>query len=111
MVQDPTNSQSLNRYSYVWNNPLNATDPSGFFVSLLVGAILSFVPKITVGVAAAWMAAAAVVETLIAGGNFLDALVSGLSAAAFTALGAQFAGPFGFKEAISTALVFGTLGG
>ena len=28
-VQDPLNTQSLNRYSYVWNNPLNATDPSG----------------------------------------------------------------------------------
>lgn len=30
MIQDPYKTQSLNRYSYVWNNPLNATDPSGF---------------------------------------------------------------------------------
>ena len=30
IIQDPLNTQSLNRYSYVWNNPLNATDPSGF---------------------------------------------------------------------------------
>jgi RHS repeat-associated protein len=30
-VQDATNSQSLNRYSYVMNNPLSMTDPSGFF--------------------------------------------------------------------------------
>lgn len=30
LVQNPTKVQSLNRYSYVWNNPLNATDPSGF---------------------------------------------------------------------------------
>jgi hypothetical protein len=30
-VQSPLNSQSLNRYSYVWNNPLSATDPSGYF--------------------------------------------------------------------------------
>ena len=29
-IQAPYNTQSLNRYSYVWNNPLNATDPSGY---------------------------------------------------------------------------------
>ena len=30
-VQDPGNLQSYNRYSYVWNNPLSSSDPSGFF--------------------------------------------------------------------------------
>ena len=30
-VQAPKNTQSLNRYSYVLNNPLSYTDPSGFF--------------------------------------------------------------------------------
>ena len=30
-IPDPGSSQSLNRYSYVRNNPLNATDPSGHF--------------------------------------------------------------------------------
>jgi RHS repeat-associated protein len=30
-VPAPTDSQSHNRYSYVRNNPLSATDPSGFF--------------------------------------------------------------------------------
>lgn len=29
-VQDPTNAQSLNRYTYAWNNPLTLVDPSGF---------------------------------------------------------------------------------
>jgi RHS repeat-associated protein len=30
IVQAPYNGQSLNRYSYVWNNPLTFADPTGF---------------------------------------------------------------------------------
>lgn len=29
-VQEPNNPQNFNRFTYLWNNPLNATDPSGF---------------------------------------------------------------------------------
>ncbi len=29
-VQSPQDSQSYNRYTYVWNNPTNLTDPTGF---------------------------------------------------------------------------------
>lgn len=40
MVQAPENIQNLNRYSYVVNNPLNKTDPSGYiFVTLAVFAL------------------------------------------------------------------------
>lgn len=38
-VQDPFNTQNLNRYSYVLNNPLAYTDPSGFFFKKLFRAI------------------------------------------------------------------------
>lgn len=30
-IQDPSNLQSYSRYSYVWNDPLNSTDPSGYW--------------------------------------------------------------------------------
>src|SRR5690625_1896267 len=49
-IQAPGNTQSYNRYSYLWNNPLNATDPSGFILKKLwdnirpvVGAIVAAV--------------------------------------------------------------------
>ena len=41
-VQDPTNSQSLNRYTYVGNNPLSCTDPSGYFLKKIFKAVTSF---------------------------------------------------------------------
>ncbi len=42
IVQDPSNPQTLNRYSYVLNNPLKFTDPSGHFlwVPFLISAAL-----------------------------------------------------------------------
>ena len=36
-VQDPSNTQNFNRYGYVLNNPLKYTDPSGEFLSLVIG--------------------------------------------------------------------------
>jgi RHS repeat-associated protein len=42
-VQEPELTQSLNRYSYVRNNPLNATDPSGFFFSEILDGLVTIV--------------------------------------------------------------------
>jgi RHS repeat-associated protein len=61
-VQAPKNSQSLNRYSYVFNNPLSYTDPSGYFSlnrfiktwwRVIVATVVSYV---TYGAASEWAA-------------------------------------------------------
>jgi RHS repeat-associated protein len=42
-IQAPDFSQSFNRYSYVWNNPLVLTDPSGEFLveAMVLGAMIN----------------------------------------------------------------------
>jgi RHS repeat-associated protein len=46
VVQIPEYSQNFNRYSYCLNNPLNATDPSGFsFISKAFSKIGSFIKE------------------------------------------------------------------
>jgi RHS repeat-associated protein len=45
-VQEVGNLQSMNRYSYVLNNPLSFTDPSGFFFSKLFKSIGNFFSSI-----------------------------------------------------------------
>jgi RHS repeat-associated protein len=41
LVQSLVNRQAFNRYSYVLNNPLGYTDPSGYFVKRVVNAVVS----------------------------------------------------------------------
>jgi len=36
MLQDPMNSQNYNRYSYVMNNPLKYTDPTGYLTEMVI---------------------------------------------------------------------------
>lgn len=45
-VQSPLNLQNYNRYSYVLNNPLLLTDPTGYFWSHNTGPRISFIAQI-----------------------------------------------------------------
>jgi RHS repeat-associated protein len=94
VVPDPTSSRGLNRYAYVYNDPLGYTDPGGNFpfIPIIIGAILG-------GIAAHQQ-----------GGNvFLGALFGGLSGG----LGAGVAGIFGggLAGGIAGGAVAGFVGG
>lgn len=89
-IQAPKNSQSYNRYSYVLNNPLSFTDPSGYSFSKLVkkwlpvvmGAIVMTVPGLNIFVAGS-------LSAWVSSGFTLDAqgvLMGGFSAVMFSQL-------------------------
>ena len=63
-IQAPMNSQNYNRYSYVLNNPLSYTDPSGYFFKKLKKfvkrywrvAVAAVATYVTAGAASGWAA-------------------------------------------------------
>lgn len=92
-VQAPENLQNLNRYSYVLNNPLSYTDPSGFFWKKLK----KFFKK-------HWRTAVTIAAGVLTGGAALAA--TGLSLTSFA--GAVVAGAAGsFGSAFSGTLLAG----
>ncbi|MEQ8991064.1 MAG: RHS repeat-associated core domain-containing protein, partial [Pseudomonadales bacterium] len=127
-VQDPANTQSFNRYSYVFNNPLSYTDPSGYLslkeaAGIVVGAVVTYV---TFGAAGGFAAAnflqgaSAGALAGAAGGFASGAIMTGsvtgafsgaLTGAAFGGLTGGFAGAHQSLFSAKAFLSFGTLGG
>lgn len=105
-IQAPKNSQSYNRYSYVLNNPLSYTDPSGYFFNKLFKklnkALGDFAPfvAIAIGVLAGPWAAQGFWNAALVGfasggvatGSLKGALIGAFSAGVFQQIGAHYKG-------------------
>ena len=112
VVQAPKNSQSLNRYSYVLNNPLSYTDPSGYFsiktfAKLVVGAVAAY---FTFGATYAW-AATALANSVAAGSLVLNYAAVTTAAAVIGGAAAGFVGGAIISGTVKGALNGAILGG
>lgn len=90
-VQEPTNSQSYNRHTYVFNNPLSYTDPSGFItlrqvLGVVAGVLLSWFNPFALNVF--WSAfVAGFTGSIIITGNLKSAIKAGIIAGALAFAG------------------------
>jgi hypothetical protein len=92
LVSDPTNTQAFNRYSYVWNNPMRYTDPSG---NDLVGAVLG-----AIGNAVGMIPQVTTTASRFCDGTLVSSSTTGVSSVA-QKLGGLLSAVGGFMNAIS----------
>ena len=117
-IQAPTNSQNYNRYSYVLNNPMSYTDPSGYFfkklgkfikknwrtiAAIAITAVTGYGAALfsafgASGVATIIAASGGALAGYVATGSLKGAAVGALSGAAFYGIGQAFNGSSGFWE-------------
>jgi hypothetical protein len=112
-VQTPDDGQNYNRYSYVLNNPLSMSDPSGHFFQLIVAAVVAIAAysgasALTVAIIAGLLTFGG---TLAMGGTLEQALFAGAIAfaSAYGAhqIGSYFNKAYGGLEGFKSALANG----
>ena len=115
-IQAPHNSQYYNRYSYVLNNPMSYTDPSGYFFNKLFKklnkALGKFAPVF--GIALMFVpipglngVGQAILKGFLAGGvtsgNAKGAIFGAFSAAAFYGIGQGFENTIHYEGVLHVA--------
>ena len=110
-IQAAASSQSYNRYSYGFNNPLNGVDESGYIFATIAFLGAKFLGA-TLVEAALVAAITTFASALIQGAELGDALMAGVSSFALSYVGGEL---FGYDAGISFGLTevlqFSTLGG
>lgn len=128
-IQAPKNSQSYNRYAYVFNNPMSYTDPSGYSAwtkfrdkvlkPIAVVVISVYLPGSTAiwGAAAGGFGAAVATGALagyVATGSLKGALTGAFTAGAFYGVGSAFGNAevaFGSGRHFAKVIAHGATGG
>ena len=109
VVQAPTVGQNYNRYSYVLNNPLKYTDPSGYFFGSIFKAIKSVAKAVVIGAVSSLCGAyapacAGAIHGGITAAKGGDVFKIGVSAA----LGAaSYAGSCGYSDSCNFSISVG----
>ena len=78
-IQSPSSTQSLNPYTYIQNNPLSGTDPTGYIAVPLIPLLLNPVSREAIRQVAT-QAARVATKALIAGAVYLSARIAEKSA-------------------------------
>ncbi len=132
-VQAPDFSQSFNRYSYAWNNPLVLTDPSGEFIvsAIIIGAFINATIQVAsgnvnnmgdfftaIGIGALSGAAGGIAGQAVAGsisfggftGGGLIGAASGASSGFIAGAGNAWATGANFSDGLNSGLIGGSIG-
>jgi hypothetical protein len=110
-IQEPDNLQSFNRYSYVLNNPLSLTDPSGYFFKKIFKAIGKAVQSAINFVKENWKPIVATIAGLALGAVTMGigTAIFGAAAVGFGTLGGAIlsGAGFGFGSSFAGSLLSG----